>query len=151
MTDFPISGGCHCGAVRYTLHAPPLSVQHCHCESCRKSNGSLYATGGVVRRDEVEISGAENLTRYRTSSSFERRFCRTCGCHLFGYDDDETTLFYVEVPTLDGGVDPGHPRDMESHIYVGSKAEWEHVSDEIPQFETSGPGEILTKMQKGEG
>ena len=147
---FKLSGGCHCGAVRYTIFASPLSVQHCHCESCRKTTGSLYATGGVIRRDKVEIEGAENLTSYRTSPSFEQQFCCTCGCNLFEYDDNETTLFYFNPATLDGGVDPGHPREMESHIYMRSKAEWEHVSDVIPHFERDGPGEIITGVQKTE-
>lgn len=147
---FNLSGGCHCGSVRYTLHEPPLSVQHCHCETCRKSTGSLYATAGVMRIDKVEIEGAENLTKYRTSPSFEQQFCRTCGCNLFAYDDDETTLFYVDLPTLDGGVDPSHPKDMESHIYMKSKAEWEYVSDAIPHFDKEGPGEIITAIQKTE-
>ena len=152
MTEkiFHLSGGCHCGAVRYTISAPPLSVQHCHCETCRKTSGTLYRTGGVMRREEVVIEGAENLTGYRTSPSFEEHFCSICGCNLFGYDDDETNLFYVELPTLDGGVNPGHPQEMESHIYMGSRAEWEHVSDAIPQYEKEGPGEIITEFQKAE-
>jgi len=144
--DLP--GGCHCGAVRYTMHAAPLSVLHCHCESCRKTSGSLYATGGVLRFDKVEIEGAENLTKYRTSPSFEQQFCRTCGCNLFASDDDETTVFFVHVSTLDGGVDPGHPKDMESHVYMRSKAEWEHVSDAIPHFERDGPGDIISESQR---
>ena len=50
MTEFPIQGGCHCGAVRYTLVAPALSVQHCHCSRCRKVYGHLAAQGGVIRQ-----------------------------------------------------------------------------------------------------
>ncbi len=52
-----LPGGCHCGAVRYTMHAAPLSVLHCHCESCRKASGAMFNTGGVVRCDQVEIEG----------------------------------------------------------------------------------------------
>jgi hypothetical protein len=103
-----------------------------------------------MRRDKVVIEGAENLTGYRTSPSFEEQFCSTCGCNLFSYEDGEANLFYVELPSLDGGVDPGHPREMESHIYMGSRAEWEHVSDAIPHYEKEGPGEIITEFQKPE-
>ncbi len=85
---FKLSGGCHCRSVRYTLLEPSLSVQHCHCKSCRKTSGSLYATGGIMRRDKVEIEGANNLTKYQTSPGFEQQFCRTCGCNLFAYDDE---------------------------------------------------------------
>ena len=100
-----------------------------------------------MRRDKVDIEGAENLTGYRSSPGFEQQFCRTCGCSLFAYDDDEATVFYVYPATLDGGVDPGHPREMESHIYMRSRAEWEQVSDALPHFERDGPGEIITESQ----
>ena len=145
-----LSGGCHCGAVRYTLRASPLSVQHCHCESCRKTTGALHATIGVMQQDKVEIEGADNLTKYRTSPGFEQQFCRTCGCNLFAYYDDDITLFLVDVPTLDNGLDPGHPREMESHIFMSSRAKWEHVSDLVPHYEAEDPREILSEESKAE-
>ena len=147
---YKLSGGCRCDAVRYTMLEPPLSVQHCHCQSCRKVSGCLYQTAGVVRREKVVIEGKENLKKYRYTESFERQFCRTCGCGLFGYDDNDEVYFYVHLPTLDGGVDPGHPKDMESHTYMGERAEWEFVSDELPHFEKEGPGEIITAIQRNE-
>ena len=149
-SKYQLSGGCHCGSVRYTMLEPPQSIQHCHCESCRKVSGCFYQTAGVVRRDKVIIDGSDYLTKYRSSESFERQFCRTCGGALFGYDEDEEAFFYVHLPTLDGGVDPGHPKDLESHTYMGEKAEWEHVSESIPHYEKEGPGEIITAIQKEE-
>ena len=146
--SFNLSGGCHCGSVRYRLLEPPLSVQHCHCESCRKTSGCFFQTAGIMKRDKVIIEGNENLSKYRSSESFEKQFCGNCGCVLFDYDDDETNLFYVHVSTLDGGLNPGHPKNMESHTYIGSKAKWEHVSEAIPHFEKDGPGEIITAVQK---
>ena len=140
--EIKLSGGCHCGNVKYTLNASPLSVQHCHCESCRKSTGALHATVGIMQRDKVEIEGVENLTKYRTSPGFEQQFCSTCGCNLFAYDDDDTTFFLVNLPSLDGDLNPGHPKDMESHIFMRSRATWEHVSDDIPHYEAEDPREI---------
>jgi hypothetical protein len=143
-TEINLSGGCHCGAVKYNLKASPLSVQHCHCESCRKSTGALHATFGVMRLDKVEINGDENLTKYRTSPDFEQQFCRTCGCNLFAYFEDDS-LFLVNLPTLDDGQDPGHPEAMESHIFMRSRAKWEHVSDVVSHYEAEDPREILTE------
>ena len=59
MTDFPISGGCQCGAVRYTVHAPPSDVEHCHCSMCRKTNGSLFWTGATIAAEHLTIEGEE--------------------------------------------------------------------------------------------
>ena len=151
MSRYPMAGGCVCGAVRYRLLGPPQSIQHCHCENCRKTSGEFSSTGAVIRRDLVDIEGAQNLNGYRTSPSFERKFCRTCSCYLFAYEDSEPELFYFAPATLDGGKHPGHPAGSETHIYVRSKAEWEVIGDGLPQYETSAPGEIETGLQRKPG
>jgi hypothetical protein len=148
MTDFPIHGGCHCGAIRYVLRAPALSVQHCHCSQCRKRYGVLSPEGAVVARSSLEIAGLGDLTTYGSSPGFFYQFCRTCGCSLFAYEESEKSLMYLAPATLDGGKHPGHPADKECHIYVGSKAEWERISDGLPQYENSSPDEIITTIQR---
>lgn len=143
-----MSGGCVCGRVRYKLLAAPLSVQHCHCEICRKVTGEFSSSGAVVRKKDIEILGAENLTSFRASKSYERQFCGNCGGRLFGYEDSEALLMYFAPATLDGGKHPGHPAGSESHIYASSKAEWETIGDGLPQFETTSPDEIITDLQR---
>jgi len=142
MTEFPIAGGCHCGAVRYTILGAPDSVEHCHCSMCRKIDGSLVATGAAIRRNLVRVEqGEDNLTNYCSSPGVTRQFCRTCGCPLFYYDDSWTEVQYFNPATLDGGVHPGHPAGKECHIHVASRAEWEHFDDDLPKFDKD-PGEI---------
>jgi hypothetical protein len=55
---------------------------------------------------------------------------------------------YFFPATLDGGVHPGHPAGKECHIYVGSRSEWEHLSDELPKYDTTSPDEIISDMQR---
>ncbi|MFO0993660.1 MAG: GFA family protein [Hyphomicrobiales bacterium] len=148
MSDYPKHGGCHCGRVRYALLAPPLSVQHCHCSQCRKGFATLSVPGAVIRRADIAITGEDQLTRYRSSPSFEYRFCRTCGCRVFAYEDSEPDLMYFMPATLDGGVHPGHPREKESHIHVASKAGWETIGDDLPQYDEASPDEIVTEMMR---
>lgn len=148
MSEFPKLGGCHCGQVRYALLAPPASVQHCHCSQCRKGFATLSAQGAVIRKSEVDIEGEDHLTAYRSSPSFEYRFCRHCGSRLFGYEDSEPVWMYVMTATLDGGVHPGHPSDKECHIHVGSKAVWETIGDDLPQFVEASPDEIETGLMR---
>ena len=148
MTKFPAYGGCHCRAVRYTLLGPAISVQHCHCSQCRKLYGQQSGTGAVIQRASIRIEGTSSLADYRSSKSFRTQFCKTCGCHLFAYEDSEPTLMYFSPGTLDGGVHPGHPADKECHIYVGSKAEWERITDDLPKYDTNSPDEIQTSLQR---
>lgn len=148
MSFNPLKGGCFCQAVRYTVSKAALSVQHCHCEICRKLSAALSHPGAVCDRDAVDIQGQENLKRIRTSPSFERHFCGNCGCHLFGYEDSDQKLMYFLPATLDEGAHPGHPVDKESHIYVRSMAPWERLTDDLPQYATTSPDEIITALQR---
>lgn len=144
----PLTGGCFCEGVRYALREPALSVQHCHCETCRKVTGSLSTQGAVFRRTALRLDHSATLKSINTSPSFRRDFCGACGCHLFSYERDEPDLMYVQVATLDGGVHPGHPADRESHIYVRSAAVWERIGNDHPQFHTTSPDEIITEVQR---
>ena len=79
-SDFKRTGGCQCGAVRYTIHAPAVETYHCHCEMCRKLQGVLFGTFSGVPRDQITIDkGADNLTTYDSSPPNHRKFCKTFG------------------------------------------------------------------------
>ena len=43
MSDFRLTGGCQCGAVRYALLEPPSNPHICHCRMCQKAFGSFFA------------------------------------------------------------------------------------------------------------
>jgi len=108
----------------------------------------MSMSGAVVRREDLRIEPTGNLTTYYSSPSFYGQFCKTCGCHLFAYEESEPVLMYFASATLDGGVHPGHPSDKESHIYVGSKAEWDTLGEGIARFEADSPDEIITEIQR---
>jgi hypothetical protein len=148
MPQFPLEGGCHCRNVRYRLLEPALSVQHCHCERCRKIYSAMFGTGAVVRRQAIEIKGEEHLRGYRSSPSLLSRFCGNCGCHLFSYEESEADIMYLLPATLDGGAHPGHPADKESHTFMRSMAIWDRTADDLPKYQTTSPDEIITGIQK---
>ena len=150
MSKFHLEGGCHCGAIRYTLSEPALSVQHCHCECCKKVSGAMFGTGAAVNPTAVSITGEDNLTRYRSSPSMPEDFCKTCGCHLFAYEESEPDIMYILPYTLDGGVHPGHPADKEAHTYMSFKAQWDRTADDLPKYDTYSPDEIITGLQREE-
>ncbi|MGE3150677.1 MAG: GFA family protein [Pseudorhodoplanes sp.] len=76
-----LSGGCLCGAVRFTAVPRHPHVDVCHCGMCRKwSAGPLFALdcGGTVK-----VENAAELGVYRSSEWAERCFCKVCGTSLF--------------------------------------------------------------------
>jgi hypothetical protein len=78
-------------------------------------------------------SGEENLTEYSSQPGWGLRFCSTCGTTLCGVH--QGSVHGVTLGSVDG--DPGV--QIESHIFVGSKAPWDHIGGSAPQYAEHRP------------
>jgi hypothetical protein len=54
--NFPQSGGCQCGAIRYEITGSPVAVYACHCTECQKQSGSAFAMGAVIPQEHFRIT-----------------------------------------------------------------------------------------------
>lgn len=132
-----IKGRCECGAVRYQIDGEIDDYSHCHCSQCRRLHGAAFGSyGGVARSGFRWTSGEDQLTVYASSAKNDRYFCRRCGSKLLVAPNPEPDVYYVTMGTMDG--DP--PRPPGYHIYVGSKADWYDITDDLPQYATA-PGD----------
>jgi hypothetical protein len=77
-----ISGGCLCGALRFTATGLPYRVGICHCMDCRKNHGSLFHASAIFPADAVTLTGISH-------SYQDRSFCPTCGSQVFAHIGDE--------------------------------------------------------------
>ena len=78
-----VSGGCHCGAVRFEaeLGDAPVSALDCNCSVCTMT-GFLHI---IVPHEKFElIAGRDDLSSYRFGTgTAEHLFCRRCGVKSF--------------------------------------------------------------------
>mgnify|MGYP001549751993 CR=1 FL=1 len=51
------TGGCRCGAIRYTIRQPPVRMVQCHCVDCQKLSGTGHASQAFFREEDVELQG----------------------------------------------------------------------------------------------
>ena len=129
-----LSGGCFCGRVRYRVTEPLRAARSCHCSRCRKAfsgAGSAYAevAPGAFRWE----AGEDNLTSYEGSPGWGMSFCRTCGTTLCG--TWEGRVHGVTLGSVEG--DPGV--EIAMHLFVGSKAPWDHIGGDAPQYDELPP------------
>jgi len=75
------SGGCLCGAVRFTVDDAISKFHACHCTMCRRWSSSPFFA--VDCGPSVYFEGAEHIARFQSSDWAERGFCKTCGSNLF--------------------------------------------------------------------
>ncbi len=125
-----ITGECFCGAVTYKISSPLVNARSCHCSRCRKAfsgAGSAYAE--VSSPDGFSwVRGRELLSTFSTHEDWGMQFCSRCGTTLCG--TYRGTIHGVTLGTVNG--DPGV--QIEKHIFVASKAPWDHIGGSAPQF-----------------
>ena len=127
-----VSGGCHCGAVKFEVSEEIQGIIHCHCETCRKINGTVYGSTGFVPEGAFKIiSGKNALTPYESSPGKNRWFCSRCGAHVFARSQASPDMVGLRIGTIDG--DPGIR--SKTHIWVSQKRDWYDLNDDLPRFE----------------
>jgi hypothetical protein len=75
------TGGCLCGAVRFTATPANDEVGACHCSMCRR-----WSAGPFLVRDcgtALKIEDPSELGVYRSSEWAERAYCKKCGTPLY--------------------------------------------------------------------
>lgn len=75
------TGGCQCGAVRFTAEGEAKFSARCHCTSCRRATGAEFSTWVGWRDEQVSWSTSEPLF-YASSKGVQRGFCGRCGTPL---------------------------------------------------------------------
>ncbi len=129
-------GRCLCGALNYELDGPFTAMVHCHCSMCRKQHGTGFATFVVAPVAGFRwISGEDRLRRYQSSPNGVRSFCGVCGS-AGPTTMAELGIAVAPAASLDGelGITP------QSHIFAASRARWDAITDDLPQFDAYPPG-----------
>ncbi len=130
------TGGCLCGTVRYELRGELGPAYFCHCGRCRKANGSAFATNAVVAADDFAVvAGMDALGCYSTDAGLDRHFCTRCGSPIISRRDAQPEIVRLRIGTLDA---PPSTRPI-GHIFVASKAPWDLICDDLPQYDERPP------------
>ena len=130
-------GGCLCGAVRFEISGPIRSIVYCHCSQCRKAQGSAFATNGIVAATDFRfVSGENELTGYEATSGQTKYFCRTCGSPILSRTASKPHELRVRLGTIESDI----AERPAAHIFVTSKANWETIAGDLPQYEGYEPG-----------
>lgn len=131
LPEFPVEGGCSCGAVRYRLTASPLSVYNCHCKDCQRYSGAGWSMSMIVPTSAFEISG-ETVSYDRTADSgnvIRMNFCARC----HGWMWNDPTSPEIKVARA-GTLDDINWAQPVGNIWVTSKAAWAEIDPSLVNF-----------------
>ncbi len=95
------TGRCLCGAVRYEVRGELRDVVYCHCDECKRWNGSVGAYAAVRATDlEVSSTALRWIESPLSDRGARRGFCAECGSSLF-WDPQDAGSISIAAGTLD--------------------------------------------------
>lgn len=133
-----LSGGCLCGAVRFSVPAGALrGLMYCHCRRCQHRTGTAFAVGALAAPGSVGVtSGREALRTYTPETGFAKQFCEHCGSQLFTVRPDDGDVHAVRF----GCIDDPPVLPVLGHQFVAYAAPWHPLPDDgAPRFEERMP------------
>jgi len=134
-------GSCFCGAVQFTVTGEPAGMGYCHCESCRHWSAGPVNAFTLWKPEALTITqGANNIGTYNKTPGSSRKWCKTCGGHVFTEHPAMglTDIYAAVIPDL--SFEPG--------VHVNYQETVLHIKDGLPKqkdfpAEMGGSGILL--------
>ena len=131
----PLTGGCLCGAIRYTVSVPITELRVCHCRDCQKSTGTGSSVNAMLKTDTIKITQGTPKRYTVTADSgrtLHRFFCGDCGSPLFSRRELTPENTGLRIGTLDAEHAGG--MKITGNIWTNSARAWSHIDPESQQF-----------------
>jgi hypothetical protein len=134
-----LTGGCLCGAIRYTIDAPVAALRACHCVNCRKSSGAAGTVNAVVKSADFKITQG-STRRYDDSATLSgrtlsRHFCAGCGSPVYSQRNPDPGFLVVRA----GSLDDSRGLKIATNIWTGSAVPWSYIDPASEQHPGNMP------------
>ena len=131
-----INGSCLCGNIKYSASSEPLFMVNCHCQSCKKTSGSMFSALVGIPEPSLSIEG-DTISSYQSlgdsGQPIRLHFCTNCGTLLFSKAEANPGVVFLRAGTID--------RDFNffptANVYWRDYQDW--LPTDIPCFETMPP------------
>lgn len=136
-------GSCFCGAVQFAVTGKPVAMGYCHCESCRHWSAGPVNAFSLWKSEAIEITkGVENIGTYNKTQNSYRKWCKTCGGHIFTEHPGMglTDIYAAIIPDF----------AYQPSVHVNYQETVLHIKDGLPKLkdfpvEMGGSGESMTE------
>jgi hypothetical protein len=126
-----LRGRCGCNAVAYEVADEFVGAYNCHCSNCRATTGSAFLPWGEIECDKLRITkGAESLRLLGEAEAIHEVRCKECWSLVYWTARGGA---YVRVPY--GTLIDEPTLKPTAHMFVGSKAAWYAIRDDLPQYD----------------
>ena len=136
MTE-PYTGGCACGAIRYSVTGEPVAMVDCQCRQCQRDSGTGHQSHLTFVGASVETTGqASHWETVGDGGTRKRRaFCATCGSPVYLTFPDMPDIFIPTAASLD---DPSRYQPQIVTWTAAGQA-WDRPDPALTQFDRMPP------------
>lgn len=127
-----ITGGCHCGHIRYETEIDPTRISICHCTDCQTLTGSSFRITALATRDRMKLTqGAPKIYRKTGGSGRVRQqhFCAECATPLFSGSEEGVA---DDLGIRWGSIDQRNDLVPAHAIWCRSAVAWLGSVDDLP-------------------
>ena len=141
MKQRRVKGSCFCGEIQFSVMGKPIEMGYCHCNSCRHWSAAPVNAFTLWKSDVLEITqGHNNIGSYNKSAGSSRKWCKTCGGHVYTEHPDH------DIVDIYAAVIPEQAFEPLSHVFYQEAII--SIKDGLPKFkdlpiEDGGSGETL--------
>ena len=137
-----LAGRCLCGAFSFQVTGSLGEVRLCHCDICRRANGGAYSVNCRVSRELfIAPQDMSGITEYQSSPGAWKAFCATCGSSVYSRVDWDPDGIRLRLGTFDRDVEV----DVTAHVWVGLKAIWDQITDDLPCYEKGADSPLIER------
>jgi hypothetical protein len=124
---------CSCGQLKIEVEGEPLGVGVCHCLSCQRRTGSVFAVlASFPSPYRVTGEATEYVRVGDQGARFRFRFCPVCGTNLFHTEEGDDRSVSVAVGAF---ADPAFP-PPEVSVYDSRRHGWVRLPPGTITYET---------------
>ncbi|MCA1362541.1 MULTISPECIES: GFA family protein [Bradyrhizobium] len=134
----PYTGGCACGAIRYSIEGEPLFSNHCQCRDCQRESGSGHGSYATFARAGVTLTGdARHWDMVADNGKVKTRgFCTQCGVAVYMTFAAQPDVFTIRAASLD---EPARYRP-QAVTFAARGHEWDPLDPGLVKFDGMPPG-----------
>jgi len=128
----PLTGGCLCGAIRYSVNQPIIELRACHCTNCQKASGTGGSVNAMIPSANFQlVKGKPKRYSAKADSGrlLHRFFCGDCGSPLYSQRDSTPENMALRIGTLENAP----PMKIAHNIWTKSARPWAHIDPATQQ------------------
>ena len=127
---------CGCGAVRLTAEADARRIVNCHCNMCRRMNGSAFSSYVVIPLKALSVLGDKHIATYEAAPGARKHYCSKCGTPLFNL----STRYVGACMLYLGAIEPRPVGVPSLNVYCENMLDWVERIGEIEKLQTGADG-----------